>query len=971
MFRRLFVGLAVLILGISVLVVSPAGAANTASESLADHDNDATTAEVRAFGGSNRYATSVALAQAFTAGGGSGGFVESVIVASGESLVDAAAAAGLAAAESAPVLLTTSNRLSRLVETFIIDEFISEVFIVGGTASVSQNVEDAIGELAPVRTVTRLAGADRYATAVAVASEMGSPGVYCETGAVTALLVNVDSSFADVIAVGPLAYSLELPILLTPANALPTVTADYLVDAEIERVVIIGGTAAVSEAVVADITEAGIDDVVRISGANRYDTALEIRQAISDCGTRTLSPNTIALVNGEAAADGVSAGPLLGVGLDNNGITPVLLVDTGGLPSETRDYLSSLPTRNPDSTFVDLDLTAIGGTAVVPASVMSAAISAAVTSSPITTEITANAGETTITITFSDPVSYEAAPGEDGTAAQRAAYATSALNRAHYRVSGGPLLPGDGMSIGNGNKTVTITLANSGRVPANATVTVANGTIKGLGNDGRRAEGASATARAKAPDRVRPNLDIFAPEGSHAIRISVTEPNLDTDVSSTGTDAARQALLTAISIRPASGAAVPLYVAPVAPATTSSSIAMILPSSTQNDITVCLFGLTGTAPAEVCTAVPVPTPAVDDGNPRAQVALATGETVTVAAEAFMDDSDNESRSESQRVTAYTSYPRATRVTVSEATTLNTGTPTAPVLENARWIWQRTGVNTDGTDDINVLTITAKAGGAASGALGNGWFVGWNPTPTDTDTVPEASTSINEQRRTISINFDDDATVFSVVRALAGNSDFSELFTVSSDAFGSSDAAGTLATEKITGLQTTTVACAGQTRPTTTGETLPCGQPDITTRRALNQGVSVVTVTLTYNEPLMTFDYATLLTANGGDAKFPLEARDRGTVTDDAMTATDESLLGWVADPFAAVLDLRTEFSFTLTTDSPSLADLPTTRDTISLPAALAVTFAPADCTGLTPIGAAGVNDCGSSIAVADQRLRRG
>ncbi len=113
MVRRFFVVLAAVVLGMSVLVVagSPASAANTASESLYDHDGDTATSSVRRFGGANRYATSVALAEAYVESVGSGGFVDSVIVASGVSLVDAAAAAGLAAIKSAPVLLTTPNRL--------------------------------------------------------------------------------------------------------------------------------------------------------------------------------------------------------------------------------------------------------------------------------------------------------------------------------------------------------------------------------------------------------------------------------------------------------------------------------------------------------------------------------------------------------------------------------------------------------------------------------------------------------------------------------------------------------------------------------------------------------------------------------------------------------------------------------------------------------------------------------------------
>ena len=900
-------------------------------------------------------------------------------MASGESLVDAAAAAGLAASEVAPVLLTPPGRLQRAVENFIVDEFVSEVFIVGGLTSVSQAVEDAITALAPVRTVTRLAGANRYATAVAVANEIGTPGVYCDSGQVAALLVNVDSSFSDVIAAGPLAYSLELPILLTPANALPASVAGYLTDAEIERVVVVGGTTAVSAAVVADINEAGVEDVVRISGANRYDTALEIRQALSDCGTVTLSPTTAALVNASAAADGVSAGPLLGLGLANNGVTPVLLVTNDGLPADTRDFLQTLPIRNADASFVDVSLTAIGGAAVVSDTVVQAAIAAATTSPPITATIAATAGADSFTVTFSAPVDVAAAPDASATAAvqavQRVAFATSALNRVNYQVSGGPLVPGDTFVALN-SRTIAITLSGDEPLLRNAPVSVVDGKIKGFGGDNRRVEGAQVTARALPDDRVRPRIEIFAPQGSHAIRIRVTEPNLATDVSSTGTAAARQALLARIRIGNA-----PLYVAPPSSAsdgTTSTSVARILPSSTQNDITVCLFGMSGVSGSEVCNTALASPPAVDDGNPRAQEALETGETITVAAGAFEDGQGNPSRSTSQRVTSYSNYPRVTRATVTSPVTLDIGTAAAPAPQVAQWRWQRYDSASPPVVDENVLTITAKPGSAsAGGAAGNDWRVVWSgpPATEDPDTVAEVSVVVNKLRKTILVNFDEDATIFSVVSALAADSEFDELFTVSSDVFADND----LANEKLVAVDAgdnndlvNLVRLVGDTAPCTDTPVAnaQCGQPNTATPWTLSGGVSVAVVTLSYNETLRSFEYtndagdAGLVAANQAATNFPSTVRT-------ATGTRAEQLVGWQADPFAADLDLDDEFRFLLTTSSATFADLPKPGDTISLPAELGTTFASSDCSdGLTQNSAS--DPCGRSIAVdaPGQTLRR-
>ncbi len=738
MVRRFFVVLAAVVLGMSVLVVagSPASAANTASESLYDHDGDTATSSVRRFGGANRYATSVALAEAYVESVGSGGFVDSVIVASGVSLVDAAAAAGLAAIKSAPVLLTTPNRLSRLVENFIVDEFITDVYIAGETEAVSQSVEDALAGLATVRNVTRLGGLDRYATSVVLAEEMGTPGVYCQSGLITAILVNVDDSVADVIALGPLAYALELPVLLTRANELPTVVSAYLTDSEVERVVIIGGEAAVSAGVAADVALAGVTDVVRFGGENRFATALAIRDELADCQTIALSASAVALVNGNALADGVAAGPYLGSGDD--GVVPVLLVQTGQLPSETSDYLASIPVRTSTATFVDLDIIAIGGTDVVPASVMQAAIDAATTSEPLTATVRATAGATSFTITFSGNVD-----------------STDAVEKANYRVGGAPLLTGDTVNISG--RTVTIVLDGIGDAfVAGTTISVLGGKIKGAGTDKRRVEAATYTVPRTVPDNVRPNVRIVAPANANIIRISVTEASLATTASTfdvTNIERDGDALTTAA----------------------------VHPDSTDKDLIICLFGLddagTPADPADdICVA---------DGSTLdpAQTPLAAGERITLAANAFADTSSNNSRTTSARVAEFDTLPRVTRATVSRPVTSVTTEDVTDIRE-AFWQWVRyvdTNPNNRVVETHSIaLEISAKAGGFAGGAAGNDWGVQWFALPDDADTVPEVSVNVFGSRRTLRIGFDDDATLHTAITALKADKEAASAFSFSSN-----------------------------------------------------------------------------------------------------------------------------------------------------------------------------------------------
>ncbi len=918
MVRRFLVVLVAAVLGLSVLVGvgSPVGAANTASEVLFDHDGDPDTSSVRRFGGSNRYATSVALAEAFVGSVGSGGFVDSVIVASGVSVVDAAAAAGLAASKSAPVLLTTPNRLSAAVEDFIVDEFITDVFIVGGVEAVSQAVEDALSELVTVRSVKRLGGVDRYASSVVLAEELGSPGVFCQSGLVTAVLVNADVSFADVIAVGPLAYALELPVLLTRVDELPVGVAAYLVDAEVERVVVVGGEAAVSQAVVDDLALAGVDDVLRVSGENRFATAVEVLNALDDCATVSLNASVVALINADAAADGVSAAPFLGSGAD--GVTAVLLVQTDQLPAETSDYLASIPARSATAAYVDQSITAIGGTAVVSAGVMQAAINAATTSEPLTATVKAKAGADSFTVTFSGNVVTEMDE-------QAALWPNSALNKANYRVAGTPLLNDDTITLSG--RVATITLSEVGdQLVAGTTISVLGGKIKGNAGDNRRVEAVTYTIARLVPDNVRPNVRIIAAQNANVIRIVVTEPNL--------------ASTPAFDITKLQRDGVALDDAELFGESTD----------TTRDFQVCLSGVDFIAFGSVRRC-----------GTEADEVLSAGERITVNAGAFVDESGNESRTTSVRVAAFDDAPRVTRATVSKPATYMKNVNDKKVSQVADWSWL--ALEADGSDadtfadtKNNLLTITAKPDGAAAGALGNGWYVDWFELPADTDTTPEVSVDLLALRNTVRVGFDDDATLYTAVTALLDSEEVTEHFTITSDAFEVDSVARTdLA------LSAATVDCFEPADGTS-----ECGQPTIV-RRRLTGGQSFVEVTLSYDGIVQNILFRGFIEANEMADNYP-DTPVPSTGPPDPDTSNWVTELSVLTPSFNDVREPDNKFAFKLLTDDPLLTDLPEPGDTINLPAGLAFSFTP------LPGQDAGCRTevtCKSSVAVPEQRLRAG
>ncbi len=90
--------------------------------------------------------------------------------------------------------------------------------------------------------VTRLGGADRYATAAAVSAATYSPGV-------SVVYLASGTGFADALAGAPAAGMQAGPVLLVTPTSIPAVVATELTRLHPARIVILGGTGAVSAAV--------------------------------------------------------------------------------------------------------------------------------------------------------------------------------------------------------------------------------------------------------------------------------------------------------------------------------------------------------------------------------------------------------------------------------------------------------------------------------------------------------------------------------------------------------------------------------------------------------------------------------------------------------------------------------------------------------------------------------------------------
>lgn len=180
--------------------------------------------------------------------------------------------------------------------------------------------------------VGRISGADRYATAVAISESMVPDGA-----SVPVVYVASGVDYPDALAAVPAASTRSGVMLLVPPDHLPGVVADELRRIRPEKIVVVGGEAAVGSTLFASLRGYVDDpsDLSRIGGKTRYETANAIvRDAFSE---RTVTQAFIA--TGQSFPDALAAGAAAG-----NIEAPVLLVDgsTSTIPEATRALLAEL-----------------------------------------------------------------------------------------------------------------------------------------------------------------------------------------------------------------------------------------------------------------------------------------------------------------------------------------------------------------------------------------------------------------------------------------------------------------------------------------------------------------------------------------------------------------------------------------------------------------------------------------------------
>ncbi len=205
---------------------------------LADLAQYATGGTVTRISGASRYETAALVSAASFAPG-----VPVAYVATGTNFPDALAGVPASGASDGPVLLVAPTAIPQRVRDELIRVHPARIVILGSTGAVSAAVASELAGFAGSGQVTRLAGASRYDTAAAI-----SAGTFASASTV---FLATGLNFPDALGGGPAAGSIPGPLLLVNDGSIPASAADELLRLNPSRVVVLGGTGVVSDAVIA------------------------------------------------------------------------------------------------------------------------------------------------------------------------------------------------------------------------------------------------------------------------------------------------------------------------------------------------------------------------------------------------------------------------------------------------------------------------------------------------------------------------------------------------------------------------------------------------------------------------------------------------------------------------------------------------------------------------------------------------
>jgi hypothetical protein len=275
-------------------------------------------------------------------------FPDSVILANGESYLDAFAATPLIHfPRNGPILFSyvnfiPQNTLEQIYRLQPKGVNGIQIFIVGG---ISYGVEQYLNNLG--FKTRRITGINSYETAAYVAEYLYYP---------QNIMIIPSENYREGLSACAMAAHMGEPILFASRNELPSYTRKVIQKTKDASVYIIGSTNAISHHVEREIRSLNVKFLDRISGFNPYETAVnfaEYRSPEGDFGwDRTeREGHAFTFTSVLSPFDSVSGSLFAHLGKH----TPLLVVSKDQLPETTRNYIESvkpIPAPEPHPPFM-------------------------------------------------------------------------------------------------------------------------------------------------------------------------------------------------------------------------------------------------------------------------------------------------------------------------------------------------------------------------------------------------------------------------------------------------------------------------------------------------------------------------------------------------------------------------------------------------------------------------------------------
>lgn len=258
--------------------------------SLASNTKDNNEKEnivIERISGKNRSETSIKVAEKL-------GGVEKAFITSGQKFPDALSSGTIAAKEKAPIILSNNTEE---IHNKVKNIGVKDIVIVGGNTTVTQSEEELIKN--KFDNVSRISGSNRYETSRKLLNKYNIKNVGVVGG----------NAYADALTANSYLYKNKNGVLLMnivfdfPKELTPTVT--------------IGGKGSIEETY----------GNKRISGKNRYETAVELAKEFGDF-------ETLIITDGNNFADALSAAPLAG-----KEKAPILLTSGSYMTDSVKDLV--------------------------------------------------------------------------------------------------------------------------------------------------------------------------------------------------------------------------------------------------------------------------------------------------------------------------------------------------------------------------------------------------------------------------------------------------------------------------------------------------------------------------------------------------------------------------------------------------------------------------------------------------------